>query len=574
MSLHGAVLFVWVRSGRNRVLRQLQRLKRPRYLVGALVGLAYLYSLVGRTLLLRDSAGSASPGVRLFAELSLVVSVWGTLFSAWALGADRPSLTFTETEVQQLFPAPVTRGALLHYKLARSVLGTAAGALAATLFVGRLVSAHPGLFFLGACLSLTTLSLHGTAASFMRTRWAARGGWVVFARWAVLALGLAGVGWVVLEALRAHPLPAGFASARQGRQWLLTFLDAPGPRAVLWPGRLLVGPALAKSTEDFLAALPPVLFLLVVHYAWVWWAQTPFEESALVRAEARERARAVRAPGRGAAMGGIRVGRQPFALRARGRPEVALIWKNLIARQRMGGGLIWLLITVVLGGTLAALLGDPTVLEDSRRVVSPVCLTMAVVMAVVGPSAFRMDLRMDLPKLELLRVLPLAGWQVVGAELAASALTLGAFQVALLAGALLLGREEDLGFEGAWVPALLGLMAFLPALSLAGLFVQNAAVVLLPAWVPVGMERARGIEALGQRLLTLAGTLVVTLVGLVPAAFVALVVGYPLFDRFGAWAFSVAGVVAAGVLAGEVALGIRWLGRVFQSLDLSEEQTE
>ena len=47
---------------------------------------------------------------------------------------------------------------------------------------------------------------------------------------------------------------------------------------------------------------------------------------------------------------------------------------------------------------------------------------------------------------------------------------------------------------------------------------QNAMVVLYPAWLPPEGERVRGVEALGQRLLTLAGPLLVLVVGLMPAA--------------------------------------------------------
>jgi hypothetical protein len=115
----------------------------------------------------------------------------------------------------------------------------------------------------------------------------------------------------------------------------------------------------------------------------------------------------------------------------------------------------------------------------------------------------------------------------------------------------------------------------LPAISLTGLFVQNAAVVLFPAWVSADAgERARGLEAMGQRLLTLVGSLVVTLAGLVPAALVAMLVAVPLWPVLEAWALPVAALAAAGVLAGEVWLGVGALGRAFERLDVSEDRPE
>ena len=574
MSFPGAVAFLWAASWRNRARLQLKRLRKPRYLLGLLVGAAYLYSVFIRRMDFRGPAGGMSEGMRLFAELSLVGSAMGTLFAAWVLGRDRPSLTFSETEVIQLFPAPVARRALLQYKLARGLMGTSLGALFATLFLGRSLSPHPVLFFVGACLALGTLYLHSTAASFVRTRLAERGTWGRVVRCGAVAavLGLAAL--AVLGSLREHPVPVDLTSGRALRAWLQSMMDSPGVGAVLWPGRLLVAPALARSVREFFMALPPVLVLLAAHYVWVLLAEVPFEETAVARAEARSRERVLRASGRMTRVGAMTLSRPPFRLLARGRPEVAILWKNLIARKRLGGGFAVFLVFIVLGGAIAAVMGDTRMFTDTRRVLGPVALTLAVTLTVVGPSAFRMDLRMDLPKLDLLRALPLTGQQVVRAQLAASGLVVAAFQLALLAVALLLGPGVEASRLGDWWwPGGLALALLLPAISLAGLFVQNAAVVLFPAWVPADIgERARGLEAMGQRLLALVGTLVVTLVGLMPAGLVALVVGLPLSAFLGPWSLPVAALAAAGVLVGEVALGVMALGRAFERLDLSEER--
>ncbi|RKH93519.1 ABC transporter permease [Corallococcus sp. AB004] len=570
MSFPSAVAFLWVRTWRNRVVRQVQRLKRPRYLLGALVGLAYLYSLVGRSVFVQGTGRAVSPNARLFAEFSLEVSVLGTLVTAWVLGADRPALTFTQTEVQTFFAAPVTRKALLHYKLLRGLLSAMLAALAATIFVGRFTSPRPELFFLGAALAMGTLYLHGTAASFVRAWLVSQGRWGSAVRWAIVAVVMvAGMG-TLLSTLRDYPLPENLSRPFAVREWLRDVLDAPGPRAVLWPGRALVAPAMARSWEGFLRYLPASLALLVAHYAWVLAVEVPFEDSAVAGAEARTKRREQRA----ARSGNLRVGRVPFVLKARGRPEVALLWKNLIARRRMGSGLAMLLSFGVLGAVFALVMGDTRLFSNSREFLGPMALMVAVAMAVIGPSAFRTDLRMDLPKLELLRALPLTGRQVVGAELAASALTLGVAQWVMLLVALVLGVGADDVTLAPWsTPVVLGLLSVLPALGLAGLFVQNAAVVLLPAWIPADSERARGVEALGQRLLTLVGTLVVTVLGLLPAAVVALLVGYPLFTVMGRWAVPLAGLAAAGALFAEVALGVAVLGRAFERLDVSEEQS-
>lgn len=574
MSFARAVVFLWVASARNRALRQLQRLRQPKYLVGAVVGGLYLYGMFLRRLSYQGQVGTAPPMAQLFSQFMLTTAMLGTILSAWALGPDRPSLTFTETEVQQLFPAPVSRRGLLHFKLARSLMSAVIGAFFATLFVSRLVSPNPVFFFLGSTVTLATVNLHVTAASFMRTRLARYGGAGTALRWVVLAALFAGVMGAGLSALREHPFPREMRDPRQIHQWLAMLMDSP----VLWPGRLLVALPLARDAWAFVKALPLGLGLLAVHYVWVMNAEVPFEESAVIRAEERARLREQLS----------RQGGRPTRIRATsaaffrlvptGRPEVAILWKNLIAGRRLGGA-GRLVVAGLVGALVASLSSEGGSLAEKldtvRMFMAPVCGGLAVLLCVFGPSAMRMDLRMDLPRLDQLRALPLTGRQVVAAELAAPALLLAVAQVGLVLLGMLLALWQGGARTSMWVAAGLGAIWVLPAVTLGGLFVQNAAVVLFPAWLPPEGERVRGLEAIGQRLLTLAGTMVVLLVGMLPAALVAALVGFGL-DRLlelGVWSLAWAGPAAAAVLVGEVALGVVGLGHAFDQLDVSREGT-
>ena len=114
MSFSSAVTFLWWASLRNRVRKQLERLRQPKYLVGLVVGGAYLYAVVLRRLSFRRSTEELPAGTQVMAELGLAGMLMLSLASAWALGQDRPALTFTETEVQQLFCAPISRRGLLN----------------------------------------------------------------------------------------------------------------------------------------------------------------------------------------------------------------------------------------------------------------------------------------------------------------------------------------------------------------------------------------------------------------------------------------------------------------------------
>ena len=570
MSLPRAVVFLWWASARNRLRRQLQRLRQPKYLAGAVVGVLYVYSVYLRRFSAHGLPGGMPPVGRTISEFMLTAAMLGSLLSAWMLGPDRPLLNFNETEVQQLFPAPVSRGDLLRYKFARGALSATVAAFFSTVFIGRVLSPHPVLFFLGAVVSLTTVNLHITGASFMRTRLLRHGRWGTVLRWVLLTAVSALLVGAVFSELDEHPFPERLRDVQQIQEWGEALMDSPA----LWPGRLLVQLPLAQEGWAFMKALPLALGLLALHYVWVMRAAVPFEEAAVNWAEERARMKAqlARPGGRPTR---IRTGAPPFRLQPLGRPEVAILWKNLIAGRRTGGA-ARLVMAGLLGGLIATLAsgkGLSEVLTHLRVLMAPLCGGLAVLLCLFGPTGMRVDLRMDLPRLELLRAMPLTGRQVVAAELAGPALLLGGAQVGLLLMAMALALWEGGSERELWLTGGLSALCVLPAVTLGGLFVQNAAVVLFPAWLPPEGERVRGIEALGQRLLTLAGTLVVLLVGLVPAAFVAAVVGFGLYQLLdlGWWALPFAGLTAAAVLGLEVALGVGALGHAFDQLDVSME---
>jgi ABC-2 type transport system permease protein len=569
MSFPRAVAFLWWASLRNRVRKQVQRLRQPKYLAGLIVGGAYLYMVVLRRLSFQRSAEALPPGALAMTEVSLGSMLMLTLASGWVLGQDRPSLRFSETEVQQLFPAPISRRGLLHYKLVRGLIGAAVTSVFTTVFFGRLVTPHFVLFFLGSVLAFLTVNLHVTAASFVRTRLASLGWPGTALRWGVLLVLLAAFGLAVYLALQAHPFPENLEGGKALREWFPTLLAHPAMQVALWPGRTLVAPALAQGVGAFLGTLPLMLGLLVAHYLWLAALIVPFEEAVVVRAETAARRRGQRT----SRVGHIVMRKPFFRLKPSGRPEVALLWKNLTAARRMAGPEVVLVLALLgLAVPIGVALFSPDSLSETRQVMAAIYLSFSGMLTVFGPVSMRSDLRMDLPKLDLLRALPLTGRQVVAAEVLAPGLLLAAMQLGLilLAVGMVVGAPGLWGAE-LWVAGGLGLIPLMPALAIGGVFVQNAAVVLFPSWLPADGERARGIEALGQRLLTLAGAVVVMLGGLVPATIVASLVGFALYGFLGVWALPFAGLTAAAGVAVEVALGIMALGRAFDRMDVSSE---
>jgi hypothetical protein len=190
-------------------------------------------------------------------------------------------------------------------------------------------------------------------------------------------------------------------------------------------------------------------------------------------------------------------------------------------------------------------------------------------MLVVGPQWVRNDLRGDLPKLDLLRSYPLRGSSIIQAEVAASALALTLIQLGLLLVAYLAFlRDDTLRFDFAERTLLLAAaVVYLPLINFVGLLIHNAAAILFPAWVHLGVGRPGGVEALGQNMLMIiAFTILLATTLVIPASLGASVV-LLLHPAIGHWALVPGTAVLLGALGIEALLVIRWLGRVFESTD-------
>ena len=135
-----ASLYIIVCSARNRVRVRLRRLREPRYLIGAIVGAAYIYF----SFFARFRASNASATRRRARSAPLPESMTALLASApafgglvlmvvaagaWLFPVDSGLLDFSDAELQFLFPAPVSRRQLLIHRILRSQLGMLFGAV-------------------------------------------------------------------------------------------------------------------------------------------------------------------------------------------------------------------------------------------------------------------------------------------------------------------------------------------------------------------------------------------------------------------------------------------------------------
>ncbi|MBI1808252.1 MAG: hypothetical protein HYR75_00015, partial [Gemmatimonadetes bacterium] len=114
-----ASIYIIACSLRNRLRVRLRRLREPRYLLGAIAGIAYFYFTVfnrfartGNARITREGRQVPPVGPQGVLQaggpiMGLALLVLAAL--AWLLPATSTLLEFTEPEVQFLFPAPVSR---------------------------------------------------------------------------------------------------------------------------------------------------------------------------------------------------------------------------------------------------------------------------------------------------------------------------------------------------------------------------------------------------------------------------------------------------------------------------------
>ncbi|MDQ2768321.1 MAG: hypothetical protein M3Y30_14350, partial [Gemmatimonadota bacterium] len=389
---------------------------------------------------------------------------------------------------------------------------------------------------------------------------------------AIVTVAIAAVGWTVVRAI-----PAVRAAMRIGdRAQALEQLTSSQPlAAILFPFRLLVAPLFADTSAHWFLAILPAFALMAAHYPWVTRTDAAFEEA--VADAAAKRARAIAATRdarrRPANIAEGAVSRPWFRLAPTGHPAIAIVWKNVLAYTR-ALRLTTLAILVcgvaVIGTAVYSEVGD---WSDLAQIGEVLCAIPIVMLVILGPGFVRADLRQDLLQLDQLRSYPLRGSTIVAAEVASTTIILTAIQYLLLASAAFLA-SFDVQAPVPVAPAVLIALVALPTLNAIALTVANGAALLFPGWVRLGDGRAAGIEAMGQNVLAIFVSLIITLAAMIPPLFAAVVIAGAVSavtsHAMNVWSFVPAAPVGALVVAGELWLVIRWLGRVFARTDISQ----
>jgi hypothetical protein len=576
----GTFLTVALLTFKNRIVQRAKRLREPRYLISAVAGAAYFWFFVFRR---NPKSGVALARMRDLTFNSVIVDcasviVLLMMIIAWALPADSGGLDFSEAEIGFLFPAPLTRRDLLLYKLLRAQPQALFSAVILTI-----IGTRQG-YFVGTWIAFSVMSVYFTMVSLGRAR--LRLFHIGFLpRLGGVALIIGGLYALLLNqshSLAAVPIPADFRAtvktAVSTRVAIEAFFHKPVIAAILFIPRFFASAALPANLAVLAMSAVAVAAMGVAFFFIAAALNVSFQEASISASQKR----AARLDRRNSQRVGsfVMFRRAPalFRLGETGPAEVAIIWKNLIALMR--NSITWVAIFVLM---VAGMVGMAiwsalwTHEHEMYLVFGAMLLFMAAFFPLFGPNVFANDLRLDLPRLEVLKSYPISGERLVAAEIVASLAVVSILEVifATSASALIFMSGHATGylrFAGTAQFAVAVLLLTIPVCAIQ-LIIRNAIPVLFPAWAMRSKDEAKGFVAMGQRLVTMAGNLLVLAIALIPAAIVfapSVWIAYKFFSGNAAFV-AVATMPAVGVLAAEAWYGVKALGAQFEELDVSNE---
>lgn len=476
---------------RGVVRRALRRVRRPSGALFALVGLVLVGGWVA-TLLLGAREQPRSPlapeELRALVQAGLSVLLLVTLLSAFAA----KGLYLPREELERLLSAPVSRADLVRYRLQIDLGRSWIGAVVfGVLLTGRM---PVGVFaFCGVLLAMLTLSVVRTTAALLvgaastGLQRLLGGRQVLVAR---IAVGLL-VWLLVMVLVMGDELFGGRLSVGAPLEFLSGVLAHPLVQVLLAPLYPWAAMIAAESGQEF------ALWGLVSLASYV----ALFEFAARLRIDYREvsietsldvmrRLSSLRK--QGGPFGGLELSKDaglrsvPWLL---GRsPFGAVAWIQLAAIRRKARGAVFVAL-VVLG--LVTVFATLTATGDDLESILGGAVIIAVGGAIYLCSGLRFDFRSSLDRMELVKAWPLAPWRVFLATILPEVL------LASLLLALAIGVRAAV--TATFHPALLGVVAVLPLLTLTWVALDNAVFLFAPVRFVPGQEGA--LHHMGRTML-------------------------------------------------------------------------
>jgi ABC-2 type transport system permease protein len=580
----GALRYLLLHTFLNSVRTRLSRLRQPKYLIGAILGAAYFYFYFYKVLfqggILHTRGPSPFPPA-FWPYIAAAILLVAMVIFSWILPASRAAIRFTEPEIAFLFPAPIERRTLVIHKLLKSQLSFLFLAVIMTLLTGRFRLGSEAWFRMaGWWMVLNTLNLHRIGASFALQRLRDRG----MADWkrrlaALLAIAAIVAGFEYIRQSIPHP-PTPTGDQMPDYSGYLHQLVNTGPIPyVLAPFRWMVQPYFARDIISFLYALGPALAILALHFVWVIRADVSFEEAAI--SAAQKRATLLASYKSGNLQSRSTTARTPiWRLRPTGFAPFAFLWKAFLKFGGRRSFVLW-------GALFVAMFGAVIFIHQhwaERKsgpvltiivVVSIVCyLTLLLSLVMVGQQA-SVQLRQAMTSFDLIKTYPLPGWQIALGELIGAVVIGSILQWAVIGIGAFLASAFIGNLPDGWAYLTMiagGLAVLLPAFNLATAILPSGAALMFPGWFRPQDATSQGLENTGIRLMVGISQLLAMALALLPVAFFSVCAWY-IAGKFGLlpiWkAFSAIGI-GGFILALESALGVVWLGNLYDRFDLSQ----
>jgi len=573
--LISASLYITACTTRNRIRVRLRRLREPRYLIGAIVGVAYLYFSIFAGRRGRSRAGRGGDP-RAPIELG---SAWQAIGSslagllvfvlallAWVLPARPGLLEFSQAETVFLFPAPVSRRQLLVHRLVRSQVSS----LVTSILMAFLLAPAGGFgrlrFAMAMWALFVTIRVYFAAVALTRAQFTSSRPLARLAAW--LPAGFLIAGTVVVGAAIARQMTLQPVASAADVLVRLTGATASGlPSIVLWPFSAILRPQLATSATSFMQAMAGSLAVMAAVIVWMLANDSAFDLTAGEAAGERS----------GRAVAGtpvVRVRQIGPALALSGRVEWAILWKNAMQTFRAVNLPLKRLAAPAIGLTMG-LAGAAIGMSAGQNrgpagFIAALGFAVTALSIVAGPLIMRLDLRSDFEHLDLLKTWPVRPADLIRGEMAwPAALVTAIAWAGIVCTALFSGAAmPDVPSVDRWSVAISALLAA-PALIAAQYTVQNALALFFPAWVGLGTQRTRGIDAMGQRLIMVAAILLVLAIFAVPGGLAGGIVWLVLRNVMGVAVFVPAAVLFAAVILTEVLVATELLGPAYERMDLT-----
>jgi hypothetical protein len=588
----GALLYLRLTSLQNMVSYRVRRLRQPRYLVGAVVAGAYIYfSILRRASIVRVAGGSlGGMGTTVVAFICVFISATALLriVYAWVSPPPSPGLQFSEAEIGFLFPAPFSRKTLIHFRLLSTQVAILFTSVLMALVFNRYAYAGGSRIMRAAglwvVLSVFGLHVSGTNLTVARLKeanprqllWRTAAVSVII----LYAVAVVGSAVVVINGESFDSL-----SPESGLGGVIGHLLSSSPlRWLILPFRIVFAPYFATSAAGFLWAMIPALGVLALHYHWVSSTEYRFEEGSIALAQKRTAIREAMALGQAPKTGAFRPKAQPgpFPLSATGPQEIAFLWKNLLSMRSSILSRRTIVMGLMVTGWLSFALG-PILSRGSGRsgmdFYGPIIVLMCAIAAgytlLLGPQIARQDLRTDLPNADILKTFPIESWRLALGEMLAPAAMLSlVLWFLIIVCSFLVDASGQLEWltPGVRVTAALCLAAAAPVLCIVQLIVPNLIMLMLPGWFQASRSRGGGIELFGQRFILGIAQLLIALLVAVPGALAAVAIIFCSQHWLGvSVSIVLAALVVLPIMAGEVAVGLWWIGERFEKFDPSTE---